>query len=294
MPLLHQVADPSANYLQAKPVIGATGFRQTFKPTSRAFSAADVPPRSRNRKTEIVKWKEPDWTVTQQRPWNGSTAVTEADRRDRLAGNLNAVRMGLIDTRGVAVNRMPEKIRSELLEHVKNISGKVVFPGRHSGSRSETGWNSSTTIHYRPPPSVPVRLKLLPKDYSNPTSQSAQITALMREKKVQYSEARQSLKQRLIKDNAGASKERLSALAWRLLDEHLLADEKARRFAVPAESFKPNNAVTLVDRRWKQLRHPGALSGGEWSCCLGGADAVGCEAVVKNPDKWCLASYSHE
>jgi hypothetical protein len=87
-------------------------------------------------------------------------------------------------------------------------------------------------------------------------------------------------------------------MAFRLLDEKLLHDERNRRFPLPHENFRPNLSLTNADRRYKIRHHPGTFvkssEGGKttWSCCLMEAeDAPGCDCRVVDPDRWCLEGF---
>merc|ERR1711990_311314 len=77
------------------------------------------------------------------------------------------------------------------------------------------------------------------------------------EKKQQYQDMKEEFKADLRHEYPNASEERLQALAQRLLDEKLLADEKVRRFPVQHESYRPNLALTTQDRRYKEWSHNG-------------------------------------
>jgi len=137
--------------------------------------------------------------------------------------------------------------------------------------------------------------------YVNPAMGTANINALLREKKIDYQELKEQFKKELKQEYPEASEERLQAVAQRLLGEKLLADEKACRFPANHESFKPNLMVTTQDRRYKMYYHPGTWSHMEaekrncWSCCANFTEeSLGCEFKVVNPDAWCVLGFERQ
>merc|ERR1712230_349842 len=95
----------------------------------------------------------------------------------------------------------------------------------------------------------------------------------LRERKIDFQDLKEQFKMELKLEFPKASEERLQAMAQRLLNEKLLADEKLARFPVQHESFRPNLSLTTQDRRFKQFFHPGTWQFNEiekrftWSCC---------------------------
>lgn len=142
------------------------------------------------------------------------------------------------------------------------------------------------------------RKHLESRTYVSPQEGTANINALLREKKIDYQELKEQFKHELRKEYPEASEERLQAVAQRLLGEKLLADEKACRFPANHESFKPNLMVTTQDRRYKMYYHPGTWAMNDvekrncWSCCANFTeDSLGCEFKVVNPDAWCTLGF---
>merc|ERR1719359_2653231 len=116
--------------------------------------------------------------------------------------------------------------------------------------------------------------KLEEAAYVPPHESIVNLNARLRERKVDFQELKEQFKRELKVEFPNASEERLQAMAQRLLNEKLLADEKTARFPVQHESFRPNLALTTEDRRYKEYSHPGQWGWSEaekrfvWSCCL--------------------------
>merc|ERR1719420_1136804 len=134
--------------------------------------------------------------------------------------------------------------------------------------------------------------------YVPPHKASSQLNDKLRETKVDYQDLKEQFKRELKVEFPNASEERLQAMAQRLLNEKLLADEKMARFPVQHESFRPNLSLTTQDRRYKLYHHPGTYCFSEtekrycWSCCLNfDKDAKGCEYKIVNPDSWCVMGF---
>merc|ERR1719240_416622 len=93
--------------------------------------------------------------------------------------------------------------------------------------------------------------------YVNPESSISNLNDRLRERKVDFQELKEQFKRELKVEFPNASEERLQSMAQRLLNEKLLADEKAARFPIQHESFRPNLSLTTQDRRYKEYYHPG-------------------------------------
>eukprot|EP00913_Durusdinium_trenchii_P013440 g12620.t1 len=76
--------------------------------------------------------------------------------------------------------------------------------------------------------------------YVNPTQAIANMNDRLRERKMDFHDLKVQFKRELKVEFPQASEERLQAMAQRLLNEKLLADEKMSRFPVQHESFRPN------------------------------------------------------
>lgn len=134
--------------------------------------------------------------------------------------------------------------------------------------------------------------------YVKPHHSIANINDRLRERKIDFQDLKEQFKRELKVEFPQASEERLQAMAQRLLNEKLLADEKMARFPVQHESFRPNLSLTTQDRRYKEYRHPGTYIWSEvekrhaWSCCLNfSQDSRGCECKIVNPDSWCYMGF---
>merc|ERR1719198_2931586 len=110
--------------------------------------------------------------------------------------------------------------------------------------------------------------------YINPTASITNVNDRLRERKIDFQDLKEQFKRELKVEFPNASEERLQAMAQRLLNEKLLADEKMARFPVQHESFRPNLSLTTQDRRYKTYHHPGTWNWIEaekrygWSCCM--------------------------
>merc|ERR1719450_288486 len=93
--------------------------------------------------------------------------------------------------------------------------------------------------------------------YVNPTQAITNVNDRLRERKLDFQELKEQFKRELKVEFPQASEERLQAMAQRLLNEKLLADEKLARFPIQHESFRPNLSLTTQDRRFKEYYHPG-------------------------------------
>merc|ERR1719145_210590 len=97
-------------------------------------------------------------------------------------------------------------------------------------------------------------------EYVNPTQAVANVNDCLRERKVDFQDLKEQFKRELKVEFPQASEERLQAMAQRLLNEKLLADEKMARFPIQHERFQPNLSLTTQDRRYKEYFHPGSWS----------------------------------
>merc|ERR1719191_1475061 len=134
--------------------------------------------------------------------------------------------------------------------------------------------------------------------YVNPAKSITNVNDRLRERKVDFQDLKEQFKRELKVEFPNASEERLQAMAQRLLNEKLLADEKMARFPVQHESFRPNLSLTTQDRRYKEYMHPGTWQFNEsekrycWSCCMNfDKDSKGCEYKICNPDSWCTLGF---
>merc|ERR1719305_629909 len=104
--------------------------------------------------------------------------------------------------------------------------------------------------------------KLEKAAYIGPVDSIVSLNDRLRERKIDFQDLKEQFKRELKVEFPNASEERLQAMAQRLLNEKLLADEKLARFPVHHESFKPNCSLTTQARRYKVYEHPGSWA---WS-----------------------------
>lgn len=136
---------------------------------------------------------------------------------------------------------------------------------------------------------------ILKGKHQGPRGHVTEIGDKIREKKIEYQDLKEQFKRELKCEFPNASEERLQAMAARLLDEKLRADEKHQRFPLQHESFRPNLTLTSTNRKYKESFHRGKWAYNEiegrfcWSCCLNNSQkSKGCENKTINPDAWCL------
>jgi hypothetical protein len=258
----------------------------------KVFHLSDVAEDILKTKREVDRSIQPDWLEVRPRDWNASTSLaTELRNRSKL--KIRYARAGILDQ----PTSHPHKA-------YVNLQAKLM--ARESKKEVERGWNGtvwvdragvragSCAIMTQPPKGDVVATVASPVlvDYLTPQEQVQEFNDLVRAKKTQYRDLRHKIKDKLQSEFPNASKARLVAMATRLLDEKLLNDERNRRFPLPHENFRPNLALTTVDRRYKLHHHPGLFTEGKWSCCLQETEKVtGCDCRVVDPDRWCLDGF---
>jgi hypothetical protein len=256
---------------------------------------------------------------------NSNTHTPSWQKRKNLKAELLLVRAGLMDEPTIPKSRSwSDDQVADYVRHVASITGKGPVGcltkkwfnatderglGAHCVEPRWQDWNCS--VGTRSAEDVKVKEKRFTEFeirrktqnvpnkkvnkalYINPSDQTTDLNNLIAEKKMQYQDLKEEFKGELRYTFPNASEERLQALAHRLLDEKLLADEKIRRFPIPHESFKPNLALTTADRRYKKWHHNGVWTWMEseqqfaWSDNLSySKDDKGCEYETENPDSW--------
>eukprot|EP00451_Oxyrrhis_marina_P005690 CAMPEP_0204277234 /NCGR_PEP_ID=MMETSP0468-20130131/29184_1 /ASSEMBLY_ACC=CAM_ASM_000383 /TAXON_ID=2969 /ORGANISM="Oxyrrhis marina" /LENGTH=338 /DNA_ID=CAMNT_0051253979 /DNA_START=24 /DNA_END=1040 /DNA_ORIENTATION=+ len=313
-------------HLKASFQIGSTkSDRMNYSRSQKVFAKSDVPEHARALKKEVNRQIRPD-TLTTQPSWNQSTLAAKEEEPKDLKRTLLKVRAGLMDEpkQNFKDKRSEEEI-GELVRYVTQISGqgpigklttKWFNPvderclNKHTIREDWPDWDGSTTTFTKEDEKRriawyekledqrvkhnPIGKKVDQTSYINPATQTVVFNDLVREKKLIHQEIKEQFKAELKQEFPNASEERLQAVANRLVDEKLLADEKLRRYPIPGESFKPNLAMTSRDRRYKEHFHAGKWCFSEieqrfcWSCCLNfKEESAGCESRVVNPDAWC-------
>jgi hypothetical protein len=322
---------PQRNFLRSKFQVGSCkSDRKTFPPSQKVFHSGDVPPNVLAAKKEVQKSVKPDILHLERLPWDMNTIADpklreQKDKRKNLKAELLLVRAGLMDEPTMPKTRSwdDEKV-ADYVRHVTSITGKGPVGaltkkwfnsvderglGAHCVEPRWNDWNCSVgtksaedvkvkekrfqeTEIRRQTMNVP-REKINRETYMNPTEKVTELSGLVSEKKQQYQDLKEEFKSELRHTFPNASEERLQALAARLLDEKLLADEKTRRFPAEHERYKPNLALTTVDRRQKKWKHNGVWTWMEgekqfaWSDNLSyDKNDKGCEFETVNPDGW--------
>jgi len=321
-------------FLESKFVVGsARSDRINFSSAQKVFHSGDVKHEALEAKRIVQKKKQPNILGTEKDDWNQSSIADpkiQKDPKKDLKLQLLQVRAGLCDERIQKPSKQhtDEKI-AERHKYIVATTGRGpigMLTGKWFNPTDERGlhkhhiedswndWNGSMSTHTKEDQKdatdvweeKEARRKrgmqsepCLDKEaYVNPTQAITNVNDRLRERKIDFQELKEQFKRELKVEFPNASEERLQAMAQRLLNEKLLADEKMARFPVQHESFRPNLSLTTQDRRYKMHHHPGTYAFSEaekrhcWSCCMGfDKDVKGCEFKICNPDSWCLLGY---
>jgi len=309
-----------------------------FSIAQKVFHVGDVPKDVLEAKRLVQKKKQANILGTEPRPWNQSTIADQRIQKDMnkdLKRQLLKVRAGLMDE--VSIKPSRAHTEEKILEQQKfvvamtgqgpvgKVSGKWVNTvderglAKHSIKSEWPDWNESNSCQTKDdqrqaqaafqmkeerrrrmhPNASSQHLKEL--EYVSPHQSIANINDRLRERKIDFQDLKEQFKRELKVEFPQASEERLQAMAQRLLNEKLLADEKLARFPVQHENFRPNISLTTQDRRYKEFFHPGTYSWNDtekrftWSCCLNFAqESRGCEHKVVNPDSWCTLGFERQ
>jgi len=322
-------------YLTSKFQVGsAKSDKINFSLAQKVFHRGDVPEEVLEAKRTVQKKLQANILGTEAREWNMSTAADQKHDKDAtqmdLKRQLLKVRAGLMDEKVLKPSKFhtDEQIqeRHKFIVAITGkgpigkLTGKWFNPvderglSQHCIAEEWPDWNGSTATHtkedirqaqgvFEQQEARRNRLaktapKLNTEAYISPTGSITNVNDRLRERKIDFQDLKEQFKRELKVEFPQASEERLQAMAQRLLNEKLLADEKLARFPVQHESFRPNLSLTTQDRRFKEFFHPGTWSWNEaekrncWSCCLNfGQDSRGCEFKVLNPDSWCYLGF---
>lgn len=321
-------------YMQSKFVIGsARSDKVNYSQAQKVFHSGDVKPEALEARKIVAKQKQPNILGTERDGWNQSTIADQKIQKDQkkdLKGQLLQVRAGLLDEKVVKPSQMhSDEAIAERHKYIiattgrgpiGMLTGKWFNPvderglHRHCIESKWNDWNGSTSTHTKEDQKdatqvwemKEARRKRLMKDdanldqeaYVDPTQSIANVNDRLRERKIDFQDLKEQFKRELKVEFPNASEERLQAMAQRLLNEKLLADEKMARFPVQHESFRPNLSLTTQDRRYKMYHHPGTFTFQEnesrncWSCCMNfDKDSKGCEFKICNPDSWCTLGF---
>lgn len=303
-----------------------------FSLAQKVFHSGDVPPEVVACKRAVQKSKQANILDTEPREWNQSVIADQKMQKDQpdLKRQLLKVRAGLMNE---CANKPPKNHRDEVISEMHRFIVGITGQGpigkctkKWFNAIDERGlcshcvrddwpdWNHSSATQTkddikqaqgRYDEREARRNRMLAKEpkldveaYVDPLSSISNVNDRLRERKIDFQDLKDQFKRELRVEFPQASEERLQAMAQRLLNEKLLADEKLARFPVQHESFRPNLSMTTQDRRYKEYYHPGSWTWSEaekrncWSCCLNfGENSRGCEYKVCNPDKWCTLGF---
>jgi hypothetical protein len=321
-------------FLTTKFQVGSSKSDKTnYSQAQKVFHSGDVPQHVVDAKKVAIKSKQANILGTEALAWNASTISDQKIQKDTnhdLKRQLLKVRAGLMDSHDQkpAKAHSDEKIE-EQQRYVVRMTGKGPIgklSGKWMNAVDERGvakhcireewpdWNESHSSHTKEDQKHAEaifemqeqkrrqRAKHYPhlnkEGYINPSDSIANVNDSLRERKIEWQALKEQFKVELKVEFPNASEERLQAMAQRLLNEKLMADEKLARFPIQHESFRPNLSLTCQDRRYKEYHHPGTWTWSEaekrhcWSCCLNfGEDSRGCEYKVVNPDTWCTLGF---
>jgi len=329
-------SEETHRFLTSKLQVGsAKSDKISYSLAQKVFHSGDVPREVVESKRAVQKTKQANILGTEAHAWNQSTIADPRVQKDvtkDLKRQLLKVRAGLMDEYVIKPSKAhsDEKIAEQFKYIVSTtgqgpigkLSAKWFNPvderglARHCIEPKWPDWNDSTSNHTKEDQkharvvfdkTETKRIKTRARDRDVRTDPSTYISSqqsithlnhALRERKVDFQDLKEQFKRELLVEFPNASEERLQAMAQRLLNEKLLADEKCARFPVQHESFRPNLSVTTQDRRYKEWSHPGSWTYNEaeechvWSCCLNfGECSRGCESKIVNPDAWCTLGY---
>jgi len=321
-------------YLASKFVVGsARSDRINFSQAQKVFHSGDVKVEALEAKKDVTKKKQPNILGTERDGWQQSTIADQKVQKDLkkdVKRQLLQVRAGLMDEK---VNKPSKEHSDEKIadrhKFIVAMTGRGpigALTGKWFNATDERGlhahciegkwpdWAGSTSTHTKEDQKQATevwqgkegRRERMAQDdpnldveaYVNPQNSITNVNDRLRERKIDFQDLKEQFKRELKVEFPNASEERLQAMAQRLLNEKLLADEKMARFPVQHESFRPNLSLTTQDRRYKMHHHPGTYAFSEmekrfcWSCCMGfDKDSKGCEFKICNPDSWCTLGF---
>lgn len=321
-------------YLESKFKVGSyKGDTMNYNLTQKVFHNVDVKREALEAKKVVQKNKQTNILGTERSGWNQSTIADPKVQKDvskDLKRQLLEVRAGLRDEYMLKPSKHhDDEAIAERYKYVVGVTGKGPIgklTGKWFNPVDERGlsnhciehnwpdWNHSSSSHTKEDHKQAVAVhakkeekrktmqktnsKLDVSMYVAPHHSISNVNDRLRERKIDFQELKEQFKAELKSEFPKASEERLQAMAQRLLNEKLLADEKLARFPVQHESFRPNLSLTTQDRRYKSYHHPGTWNWIEaekrhgWSCCMNfSQESYGCECKINNPDSWCMLGY---
>jgi len=322
-------------FLTSKFAVGSSrSDRVNYSLAQKVFHSGDIPKEVLEAKRHVQKKKQPNILGTEKDDWNQSTIADpkswQKDKKPELKRELLKVRAGLMDEKIQKQSKMhSDEAIAERHKYIVATTGRGpigMLTGKWFNPVDERGlhehcvqpdwpdWKGSTSTHTKEDQkdaslvweAKEARRKRMSKDdpmldkegYINPTDSITNVNDRLRERKIDFQDLKEQFKRELKVEFPNASEERLQAMAQRLLNEKLLADEKMARFPVQHESFRPNLSLTTQDRRYRLYHHPGTYQFYEeekrfcWSCCMSfDKDSKGCEYKIVNPDSWCTLGF---
>jgi len=328
-----QGLDTTHAFLKSKTQVGSARFEKVdYLLETKVFHIDDVPQEVKEKRVEANLSKKPNILGKCQQSWNQSSIADQKVQKDQLdvRKRLIDVRCGLADEKTMLPGRNhSDKEIEERQKFIVAITGKGPVgkcSGKWFNAVDERGlashcirddwpdWNCSSSAHAKEDIKQALfrfderelrrvrahtkASKLNAEAYVSPTKSQGMLNDRIRDIKCDFMELKDEFKRSLKEESPKASEERLQAMAQRLVGEKLLADEKARRFPAQNETFKPNQALTTQDRRYKVFHHAGSWSYSQaeqrycWSCCMSFTEnSRGCDHKVVNPDNWCTLGY---
>lgn len=321
-------------FLRSKCQVGSANLEGTdFLLEQKVFHARDAPQEAVKAKKAVVRSKSANILGLSPQKWNSSTVTHQRNQTDspQLKRRLLRVRAGLEDEKPRSLSRaLSDQELADRKRYVVALTGQGPI-GKLSGhwmsATDERGlakhcirddwadWNNSTSCcakedvkqamaTFNEKENMRLRMsrgspKLNREAYLSPSKSQASLASRIREMKVDFQGLKDEFKTALRAEFPEASEERLQAMAQRLVNEKLRADEKAIRYPEPnVTNCKPNVSLTVQDRRFRVFRHPGTWQWSEtekrfcWSCCLNFTqESRGCESKVVNPDRWCTIGF---
>jgi len=321
-------------FLQRRFQVGsANSDKVNYSLAEKFFHNKDVKPEVVEAKKAVTKKKQANILGTEPQEWNESTIANPKVQKDPtvdLKRQLLKVRAGLMDEYVIKPSKFhsDEQI-AERYKFIVSVTGQGPIGklcGKWFNTVDERGlakhciaeqwpdWNQSHSCHTKEDVKEAQRVferketrrkrdhakddRLNTLEYVSPMQAVANVNDCLRERKIDFQDLKEQFQRELKVEFPQASEERLQAMAQRLLNEKLLADEKIARFPIQHENFRPNLALTTQDRRYKEYSHPGTFAwmesekGYGWSCCMNfDSEARGCECKVVNPDSWCTLGF---
>merc|ERR1719329_346112 len=301
--------------------------------TQKVFHNVDVQREALEAKKAVQKNKQSNILGVEKSGWNQSTIADPRVQKDGskdLKRRLLDIRAGLRDERTLKPSQAHnDEAIADRYKYVVGVTGQGPIgklTGKWFNPVDERGlsnhciehkwpdWSHSSSTHTKEDHKQASAMyeqreekrrtmqqknqKLDASTYVAPHHSISNVNDRLRARKIDFQELKEQFKAEFKLEFPKASEERLQAMAQRLLNEKLLADEKLARFPVQHENFRPNLSLTTQDRRYKTYHHPGTWNWIEaekrhgWSCCMNfSQESSGCECKISNPDSWCMLGF---